>query len=66
MTSLSTEQINVRKFKYQKLKTKKDVKKLKEQLIDMVSDYLDGLLQDFVVKEKKLEKLIKETAKKVR
>ena len=59
MTSLSTEQINVRKFKYQKLKTQKDVKKLKEQLIDMVSDYLDGLLQDFVVKEKKLEKLQK-------
>ena len=59
MTSLSTEQINVRKFKYQKLKTQKDIKKLKEQLIDMVSDYLDGLLQDFVVKEKKLEKLQK-------
>ena len=59
MTSLSTEQINVRKFKYQKLKTQKDVKKLKKQLIDMVSDYIDGLLQDFVVKEKKLEKLQK-------
>jgi len=59
MTSLSTQQINVKKFKYQKLKTQKDVKKLKEQLIDMVSDYLDGLLQDFVVKEKKLEKLQK-------
>ena len=59
MTSLSTEQINVRKFKYQKLKTKKDVKKLKEQLIDMVSDYIDILLQDFVVKEKELEKLQK-------
>ena len=59
MTSLSTEQINVRKFKYQKLKTKKDVKKLKEQLIDMVSDYIDNLLQDFVVKEKELEKLQK-------
>ena len=59
MTSLSTEQINVRKFKYQKLSSKNDVKKLKEQLIDMVSDYLDGLLQDFVVKEKKLEKLQK-------
>jgi len=59
MTSLSTEQINVRKFKYQKLKTQKDIKKLKEQLIDMVSDYLEGLLQDFVVKEKKLEKLQK-------
>ena len=59
MTSLSTEQINVRKFKYQKLKTKKDVKKLKEQLIDMVSDYIDNLLQDFAVKEKELEKLQK-------
>ena len=59
MTSLSTEQINVRKFKYQKLSSKNDVKKLKEQLIDMVSDYLEGLLQDFVVKEKKLEKLQK-------
>ena len=59
MTSLSTEQINVKKFKYQKLKTQKDVKKLKEQLIDMVSDYIDNLLQDFVVKEKELEKLQK-------
>ena len=63
MTSLSTEQINVRKFKYQKLKTKKDVKKLKEQLIDMVSDYIDNLLQDFAVKEKKLEKLQKKLEK---
>ena len=51
MTSLSTQQINVKKFKYQKLKTQKDVKKLKEQLIDMVSDYIDNLLQDFAVKE---------------
>ena len=59
MTSLSTEQVNHRKFKYQKLKTSKDVKKLKEQLITMVSHYLDGLLQDFVVKEKMLEKLQK-------
>ena len=59
MTSLSTEQINVRKFKYQKLSSKNDVKKLKEQLIDMVSDYIDNLLQDFAVKEKKLEKLQK-------
>ena len=59
MTSLSTEQINVKKFKYQKLKTQKDVKKLKDQLIDMVSDYIDNLLQDFVVKEKELEKLQK-------
>ena len=63
MTSLSTEQINVRKFKYQKLKTQKDVKKLKEQLIDMVSDYIDNLLQDFAVKEKKLEKLQKKLEK---
>ena len=30
----------------------KYMKKLKEQLITMVSDYLDGLLQDFVIKEK--------------
>ena len=59
MTSLSTQQINVKKFKYQKLKTQKDVKKLKDQLIDMVSDYIDNLLQDFVVKEKELEKLQK-------
>ena len=59
MTSLSTEQINVKKFKYQKLSSKNDVKKLKEQLIDMVSDYIDILLQDFVVKEKELEKLQK-------
>ena len=59
MTSLSTEQINVRKFKYQKLKTQKDVKKLKEQLIDMVSDYIDNLLQDFVLKEKEMNKMKK-------
>ena len=63
MTSLSTQQINVKKFKYQKLKTQKDVKKLKEQLIDMVSDYIDNLLQDFAVKEKKLEKLQKKLEK---
>jgi hypothetical protein len=63
MTSLSTEQINVRKFKYQKLSSKNDVKKLKEQLIDMVSDYIDNLLQDFAVKEKKLEKLQKKLEK---
>jgi len=59
MTSLSTEQINHRKFKYQKLKTSKDVKKLKEQLITMVSHYLDGLLQDFAIKEKQITKLTK-------
>ena len=63
MTSLSTEHINVRKFKYQKLSSKNDVKKLKEQLIDMVSDYIDNLLQDFAVKEKKLEKLQKKLEK---
>ena len=63
MTSLSTSQINVRKFKYQKLSSKNDVKKLKEQLIDMVSDYIDNLLQDFAVKEKKLEKLQKKLEK---
>ena len=63
MTSLSTEQLNVKKFKYQKLSSKNDVKKLKEQLIDMVSDYIDNLLQDFAVKEKKLEKLQKKLEK---
>ena len=59
MTSLSTQQINVRKFKYQPLKTQKDVMKLKEQLITSVSDYLDNLLQDFVVKEKEMKKMKK-------
>ena len=59
MTSLSTSQINVRKFKYQKLSSKDDVKKLKEQLITMVSYYLDGLLEDFAIKEKEIEKLTK-------
>ena len=43
MTSLSTSQINVRKFKYQKLSSKDDVKKLKEKLINNVSDYLSQL-----------------------
>ena len=56
MTSLSTSQINVRKFKYQKLSSKDDVKKLKEKLISNVSDYLDDLLQDFVLKEKEMKK----------
>jgi hypothetical protein len=59
MTSLSTSQINVRKFKYQKLSSKDDVKKLKTKLIDMVSDYLDGLLEDFAIKEKEITKLQK-------
>ena len=59
MTSLSTEQINHRKFKYQKLKTSKDVKKLKDQLVTMVSHYLDGLLKDFAIKEKQITKLTK-------
>ena len=59
MTSLSTEQINQQKFKYQKLKTPKDVKKLKDQLVTMVSHYLDGLLKDFAIKEKEIEKLKK-------
>ena len=59
MTSLSTEQINQRKFKYQKLKTPKDIKKLKDQLITMVSYYLDGLLKDFAIKEKEITKLQK-------
>jgi len=59
MTSLSTEQVNARKFKYQKLSSKDDVKKLKEQLITMVSYYLDGLLEDFAIKEKEIEKLTK-------
>jgi hypothetical protein len=59
MTSLSTEQVNARKFKYQKLQTPKDVKKLKEQLITMVSYYLDGLLEDFAINENEIEKLTK-------
>tara|TARA_B100000780_G_scaffold164423_1_gene114964 strand:+ start:307 stop:558 length:252 start_codon:yes stop_codon:yes gene_type:complete len=59
MTSLSTSQINVRKFKYQKLSSKDDVKKLKEKLISNVSDYLDDLLQDFVLKEKEMKKMKK-------
>ena len=59
MTSLSTSQINVRKFKYQKLSSKDDEKKLKTKLIDMVSDYLDGLLEDFAIKEKEITKLQK-------
>ena len=49
MTSLSTQQINVEKFKYQPLKTQKDIKKLKKQIITIMSDYLDNLLQDFAI-----------------
>ena len=59
MTSLSTQQINVEKFKYQPLKTQKDVKKLKKQIIVVISDYLDFLLQDFKIKEKELNKKLK-------
>ena len=59
MTSLSTQQINVEKFKYQPLKTQKDVKKLKKQIIIEMSDYLDVLLQDFKIKEKELNKKLK-------
>ena len=59
MTSLSTQQINVEKFKYQPLKTQKDIKKLKKQIITIMSDYLDDLLQDFVLKEKEMNKMKK-------
>ena len=59
MTSLSTQQINTEKFKYQPLKTNKDIKKLKKQLITLVSDYLDDLLQDFRLKDKELNKKLK-------
>ena len=59
MTSLSTQQINVEKFKYQPLKTQKDIKKLKKQIITLVSDYLDNLLQDFRLKDKELNKKLK-------
>ena len=59
MTSLSTQQINVEKFKYQPLKTNKDIKKLKKQIITLVSDYLDNLLQDFRLKDKELNKKLK-------
>ena len=59
MTSLSTQQINTEKFKYQPLKTNKDIKKLKKQIITLVSDYLDDLLQDFRLKDKELNKKLK-------
>jgi hypothetical protein len=59
MTSLSTQQINTEKFKYQPLKTNKDIKKLKKQIITLVSDYLDNLLQDFRLKDKELNKKLK-------
>ena len=59
MTSLSTQQTNVEKFKYQPLKTQKDIKKLKKQIITIMSDYLDDLLQDFRLKDKELNKKLK-------
>ena len=59
MTSLSTQQINVEKFKYQPLKTQKDIKKLKKQIITIMSDSLDNLLQDFRLKDKELNKKLK-------
>lgn len=59
MTSLSTQQINTQKFKYQPLKTNKDIKKLKKQIITLVSDYLDNLLQDFRLKDEELNKKLK-------
>ena len=59
MTSLSKQQINTQKFKYQPLKNNKDVKKLKNQIITLVSDYLDDLLLDFKIKETELKKKLK-------
>jgi len=56
---LSKNQENCQKFKYQPLKTNKDIKKLKKQLITLVSDYLDDLLQDFRLKDKELNKKLK-------
>ena len=56
---LSKTQENCQKFKYQPLKTNKDIKKLKKQLITLVSDYLDDLLQDFRLKDKELNKKLK-------
>ena len=44
------------KFKYQPLTNKKEVKKLKKQLIALLSDYLDYVLQEFVVVYKKQKK----------
>ena len=56
---LSKTQENCQKFKYQPLKTNKDIKKLKKQIIVLVSDYLDDLLQDFRLKDKELNKKLK-------
>jgi hypothetical protein len=56
---LSKTQENCQKFKYQPLKTQKDIKKLKKQIITIMSDYLDNLLQDFAIKEKELNKKLK-------
>ena len=56
---LSKNQENCQKFKYQPLKTNKDIKKLKKQIIVLVSDYLDDLLQDFRLKDKELNKKLK-------
>ena len=46
------------KFKYQPLTNKKEVKKLKKQLIALLSDYLDYVLQEFVIVYKKQKKKI--------
>ena len=56
---LSKNQENCQKFKYQPLKTTKDIKKLKKQLITIMSDHLDYLLEDFKIKEKELNKKLK-------
>jgi hypothetical protein len=56
---LSKTQENCQKFKYQPLKTNKDIKKLKKQLITIMSDHLDYLLEDFKIKEKALNKKLK-------
>ena len=56
---LSKTQENCQKFKYQPLKTQKDIKKLKKQLITIMSDHLDYLLEDFKIKEKELNKKLK-------
>ena len=56
---LSKTQENCQKFKYQPLKTNKDIKKLKKQLITIMSDHLDYLLEDFKIKEKELNKKLK-------
>ena len=50
---LSKTQENHQKFKYQPLKTQSDIKKFKRRVIVVMSDYLDDLLQEFVVVHKK-------------